>query len=350
MLSKIQKHTIDIYDLKSKKYQVEIVNARDLLTTSRFDLFAKLFYIRNIDNDKELALKVYTEHIKAFNPDFCEPGRDDKTSLNDFISAFDKLINHFKDKEFDSSISVIPVSEDYVILDGAHRLAALAYWNKKVEIVRFSEVKPKGVFDFRYFRHRGLSISISNIIANEIFHWKSNIHIACLWPKMGNTENKDKAITLINSFSNPFYIKSTITNLKSLTSLIIKTYNHQDWVGTAENGYAGAKDKALRCFSFNKNIDFVFFTANNLEEVTILKEKIRNLFKFEKDTIHITDTYNEAKQLATLILTPEGQNSWCSSQKLRLQEYIKEYCFYFKNVIWLNFKIKVASYIKKIKH
>jgi hypothetical protein len=56
MLSKIQKHTIDIYDLKSKKYQVEIVNARDLLTTSRFDLFAKLFYIRNIDNDKELAL------------------------------------------------------------------------------------------------------------------------------------------------------------------------------------------------------------------------------------------------------------------------------------------------------
>ena len=87
-----------------------------------------------------------------------------------------------------------------------------------------------------------------------------------------------------------------------------------------------------------------------MEEVTVLKEKIRNLFKFEKDTIHITDTYNEAKQLATLILTPEGQNSWYSSQNLRLQEHIKEYCFYFKNVIWLNFKIKVASYIKKIKH
>ena len=350
MYSRLQKHTVDIYNLKEKEYQIEEIAACELLTPQRFDLFAKLFYIRNRENNKEQALRVYIEHIKAFNPDFCEPGRDDKISLDDFIIVFDNLIKHFKCHDFDSEKSLIPVSEDGIILDGAHRVAALAYWGKKVKIIRFKGVVSKGAFDYNYFKFRGLSSSISDLIATEIFNWITGVHVACFWPRMGGVREKEKALKIIEAFAHPYFIKKVTLSLPTLVELIANVYGHQDWVGNETNGFLGAKDKARRCYATNKTIWFVFFSADNLNKVLEIKEQIRELFVYEKDSIHITDNDAETKQLVQLVLSEGEENIIVSSKSylMSLKDSLNDFLFYLKNILWLNFKVKVASLLQKI--
>ena len=62
-----------------------------MLISPRFDLFAKVYYIRMREENRVEAERVYKEHIKAFNPDFKEPGRDDKSGYDDFVSSFDQF-------------------------------------------------------------------------------------------------------------------------------------------------------------------------------------------------------------------------------------------------------------------
>ena len=142
MIERLQKHTVDLYDLKNKDFELCKVPAHDLITVSRFDLFAKLIYIKYRKSKPHFAKKIYSEHIKAFNPDLKEPGRKDKNGLEDFITTFDKLIDYFENNEFDPEQSLIPVSENGEILDGSHRIAALAFFKKEVSILKFKNVHP----------------------------------------------------------------------------------------------------------------------------------------------------------------------------------------------------------------
>src|SRR5690554_4995810 len=115
MISLVQQHTVDLYQLKEKTYEKLEVPAKSLITVNRFDLFAKMLYIKYRESNPALALDIYKSHIKAFNPDLKEPGREDKDGYQDFIKVFDDLIDYFQKNEFDENISVIPVSEDGVI-------------------------------------------------------------------------------------------------------------------------------------------------------------------------------------------------------------------------------------------
>lgn len=352
MLQRIQEHTIKIYDLSNQSYQIETIKARTLLSPYRFDLYAKLYYIKHRDENKEKALEVYYQHIKAFNPDWKEPGREDKINRKDFIETFDKLIDYFQKHDFDNSISIVPIGKDNTILDGAHRIAALAYWDKEVTIARFDKIVPKCQFDYEYFKQRGLSNEVSDLIANEICQWNENVFIACLWPKMGNAIQKGKAKKTINTFSVPFYIKEVKPTLNALTMFIANIYRRQNWVGNINNGYVGAKDKALNCYAFGQNIEFVYFCSENLNEVLKLKESIRTLFPHDKHSIHITDTHEESIEIAFLTLTNEGLKEWLYQDFicgffLKKYEALKELIYYFKKVIWLNLKIKIVSILHK---
>ena len=353
MLQQIQEHTIKIYDLRNHSYQIETVKARTLLSPYRFDLYAKLYYIKHRGGNKKKALEVYIQHIKAFNPDWIEPGRKDKISQKDFIDTFDQLIDYFQINDFDDSISIVPVGKNNIILDGAHRIAALAYWDKEVTIARFEEVVPKCQFDYEYFKQRGLSNEISDLIANEICQWNDNVFIACLWPKMGNAIQKEKAKKTIKAFSVPFYTKEIKPTFNALKIFIAYIYRHQNWIGNIENEYAGIKNKVLNCYTFNKSIEFIYFCGGDLDEVLNLKEYIRTLYPYKKHSIHITDTHEESKEIAFLTLMDEGLNKWLYNDSInsffmKNQERIKESIYFFKNVTWINLKVEIASLINKL--
>lgn len=347
---KIQKHTIDIYDLENKEYEVLEVPARSLLVGQRFDLFAKLFYIKYRKTDYELALNVYNSHIKAFNPDLKEPGREDKNGYDDFVKTFDALIDEFETNEFNSSLSLIPVDECGILLDGAHRICALAYYNKNVCIVRFQGVKSKCRFDYEYFLKRGLSWKIADIIAYEMVQWSPNMLIACLWPRMGGADVKRETLNIINRRYSLCYTKTITTNLESFVRFIAKVYEHQSWVGTAANGFAGARDKALNCFAANKQITFALFEADNLNDVITFKDEIRQRYKSDKHSIHITDNVDETKDIAYVVFNEDQLATWNQINLQLMQqmkEIIDEKIYYFKHVTLINMKVAIAAVIRR---
>lgn len=350
--SLLQPHTVKLYNLEQKEYEVQDVPARSLLVGQRFDLFAKLYYIRNRKSNNTMAREVYKQHIKAFNPDLKEPGREDKNGYDDFIDTFDALIDDLSVNGFNSEKSLVPVDENGVILDGAHRLCVLAFADKQVCIVRFKGVRSNGRFDYEYFLKRGLSWKIADIIAHEMVLWLPNLLIACLWPRMGNSEIKNETLDIINKQYPLCYTKTINTNLESFVYFIAKVYEAQPWVGNEGNGYAGARAKALNCFAPNKQITFALFEADNLDDVITFKDKIRQRFQSEKHSIHITDNVDETKEIVKEVFDAEELEKWnklSSGFVVHLREVIKERVFYFKNVTLINWKVAVAKMLNKIR-
>lgn len=346
MLHLLQKHTIDIYNLNNEEYIVENVKADTLLDCNRFDLFAKIGYIRNKELNNDLAISIYSEHIKAFNPDLKEPGRDDKNGLDDFINTFDELIDKLKSNSFDPNISLIPIDKNGIILDGAHRVSALAYYNKSVDVIRFPNVTSKAIFNYQYFRKRGLSNDILDKIALEALFNKDNIYVACLWPKMGNYKKRSLAIDLLEKKYKILYTKEMTMSLNDLSMFIYEIYKEQDWVGNEDNNFAGARNKATFCYAKNSLVKFVFFQADNLNNVLALKDEIRDIFNFGKHSIHITDNHKETIDIANLILTEKVKDY--NKGLGRLKDTLSEQFTIFKNVHWINFKVLIASLINKI--
>lgn len=346
----LQEHTVNIYGLKTKHFTIYKVPARSLLNASRFDLYAKLFYISNRAEDPELARGVYINHILAFNPDGKEPGRTDKCGVEDFINFFDRLIDYFKDNEFDETISLVPVGSGNVILDGAHRVAALAYYNKEISIIQFHDVTPKCSFDYNYFLKRGMSWRIADIVALESLNWMNNVYVACLWPRI-TTEEKRRVKTVIMDTYHIIYSRSFPISLKSLSKFVTYVYRNQDWIGNEENGYWGAYNKALLCYGPSKTVQFIFFEGSNLSEILLMKEKIRGIFPYNKHSLHISDALEETKEIGKLILLEKGLSLWLASNRegslLHLKEQIREKKELFCNVTLINWKVRVYRFLKR---
>lgn len=346
----LQPHTVNLYDLKNQTGVVENISSRKLLTSERFDLFAKLFYIRNRDNNHELANQVYLEHIRIFNPDGKEPGREDKKSFVDFVKTFDRLIDFFRNNDFNEGISIVPIGKNHVILDGSHRVAALAYFNKQVTVARFEEVVSNGPFNYRYFITRGLPVKIADIIAFEAINWLPDIRVACLWPRMGSSQNKDKAEKKISEQFDILYSREIKVSLNALKAMIVRIYQSQNWVGSKENGYVGAKAKAYECFSHNRKVRFVFFIGRDQEVVSAVKESIREVFHDGKHSIHITDNETESISLAKSVLTEKGRSAFflrrSESIWSKTCELFSESVAYFHNVIWLEIKVGIVKLLR----
>lgn len=350
--SLLQRHTVELYNLEEKEYIVQDVPARSLLSGQRFDLFAKLYYIRNRHVNNKLAREVYCHHIKAFNPDLKEPGREDKNGYDDFLNSFDALIDDLGTNGFNPDKSLIPVDTKGIILDGAHRLSVLAYADKSVRIVRFNEVVSNGCFDYEYFLKRGLNWRIADLIAAEMVQWSSNMLIACLWPRMGSKEVKKETLNLINEQYPLCYDKTINTNLESFVRFIAKVYEAQPWVGDESNHFAGARHKALNCFAANKQITFALFEADKLDDIIAFKENIRQRFQSEKHSIHITDNVEETREIAAVVFDEEQQKKWNKLNNaglVRLREAFNERLFYFQNVTFINWKVAVARMLNCIR-
>lgn len=343
-LKLVQPHTLKIYNLENKNFQRKNIPARNLLVSSRFDLFAKLAYIHFREKNPDLALNIYNKHIKVFNPDLKEPGRTDKNNLHDFISTFDDLIQSFSLDEFDSSQSLVPVSENGVPLDGSHRIAALAYFNKNIEILQFEDVFPVADFDYNYFLKRGIRRATADQITAIASQFTPQLFVACLWPRMGTSKNKNIASSVFRQEFDILYEKEIRMSLNNLTKFIYEIYKHQDWVGNEKNNFQGAKSKATQCYGNSKTVRFVFFKSKSLQNVLDVKDKIRAIYKLDKHALHITDNHQETEDIVQLILTNKVKEF---ENPFSIRDIFNEQLFLFKNKHLINIKVKMASILKK---
>ena len=66
----------------------------------------------------------------------------------------DRIIDSVKENGFDEAVSLVPVGKDGVLLDGSHRCAACAYFNKNIKVIYFDFLERN--FNFTFFLERGL--------------------------------------------------------------------------------------------------------------------------------------------------------------------------------------------------
>lgn len=165
-----------ILSLLKKRDKIRIFKTApiNLISKYRYDVFVKYYYVQSyIKNENyNLAKEIYLNHIKSFN-NFVEPdGRKDNSE--DFIKGFNELIENVKNIGIEKTI--IPITKNGEIIDGAHRLAIALYLNLKIQFAIFNLLDAN--YGKEFFISRGFNKKYIKIIDKEVVNklkWRKRI-------------------------------------------------------------------------------------------------------------------------------------------------------------------------------
>lgn len=333
--------------VSTSSYEILDINARELLSPNRFDVYAKLLYIDHKVKgvDISYAMNVYKKHIDVITGyTFSEYGQPNKDSFEKYVECFNKLIDTFQKGGYDPSLSLIPVDADYVPIDGSHRVSCAVYFNQKIRVVKFVDYR-RSAFSSQWFKEHHLLETIQNSISLEFCNWHSDIYMACLWPngcKM--KKQREEALQLLEQNFPIVSICRHDLGQNGLRNLLIQVYGFMSWTGNANNHFSGVYHKLNEISTANNSVvDFILFQASNLDKVLKVKDQIRDIFKIDKGAIHITDNTNETVQIANLIY---NQNSIHHLKYACPDKFLHSYnmCMDFKSLL-LNNGYDLSHYI-----
>lgn len=152
--------------LLRKRSKIRVFEAQPIYLTSkyRYDVFIKYYYVQAymINKNYELAKEIYLNHIKSFN-NFIEPDGS-KRGSEEFIEKFNNLIDNIKSSGINKTI--IPITKNGEIIDGAHRLAIALYFNLKVQFAMFNLLDAN--YNKEFFIRRGFKEEYARIIDKEV--------------------------------------------------------------------------------------------------------------------------------------------------------------------------------------
>ncbi len=303
-----------------------------LLTQQRFDLIFKYLYAQNPTDFNRTA---YLESIRAFNGGHETELSDGvpKESLQDFIDSYDRLLVSIKSKGFDSSVGRIPVQRNGEISDGAHRLSACAAYGVDIETIDDDE--HSDIYSFQLFEKRRMDKRIMDYGALEYVKLNPNAHIVNL-QSITDPCQDDKVIVILEKYGFVFYKKNVHLTLNGYINLKKISYgsfwDRESWIGTNENGFAGAVMHAKQ--SMGKNPCRVFvFVCDDLEKVLQAKSEIRELYKIGNFSVHINDTHDEAIWLAEAYFN-ENSLFWINNCPYKFEDKnFDDHIEFFKKVI-----------------
>ncbi len=330
--NKINPHLIknDLITLKEQNTTIEL-SPINLLNCQRFDLTAKYIYIkfRELNLDSDWGCKLYCEHIRVFN-NFYEGDNSGKIGKESFLSTFNELIDSIRQDGFKKDISIIPVGKNNLIIDGSHRLAACLYNRKKITSLVLDNINPN-IYDYSFFINRGLEEKWTDAMAFEYCQLKTNIYIAVIFP---SAIGKDKEIQeVLKKYSNIVYKKNINLNQLGSVNFIKQIYSNESWLGNWENNFAGAFYKAKECFKYQYPLRLFLLESENLENIVIAKNEIRNLFGIGNHSIHINDTHEETIKLSQILLNNNSIHFLNHSTPKKYQKFEELLISYKK---WLN--------------
>ena len=155
-----------IISLLKKRNKIRIFETMpiNLISKYRYDVFIKYYYVQAYitQENYELAKKIYLNHIKSFN-NFIEPDGK-KKGPQSFIENFNSLIENIKCVGINKTI--IPITPNGEIIDGAHRLAIALYLNLAVQFAIFDLLDAN--YNKNFFINRGFNIEYVKIIDEKV--------------------------------------------------------------------------------------------------------------------------------------------------------------------------------------
>lgn len=301
LLGKVDSFILDMITDSSKVEPHVLVGE---LTWNRFDLAIKINYLEYICGKKNnFFSQAYIEHIKAFSlGDFNERGNENKNSISSFTLAFNKLFTDMIDNGFDPEKSYIPLAKDGSILNGAHRVAISNFLKTPITAIS-TDIEPF-IYDYNFFKKRGVSEAILDSAAIKYAERVSKCYLAFLWP----SSKKSNTFSVESYFKKIVYSKSINLNYNGAHNLLSIAYAGEEWLGDINENYPGVKNKLVKCFPNFGDVKVFLFEEDNLDIVLTLKDEIRQNFSLGKHSIHITDTKAEVLELSNLVFNDNGLN------------------------------------------
>lgn len=284
-----------------KDFNYTKISSKKLLTTNRLDIAFKLCFLENLEKNKTFAESIYKEHLRILSlGKFQEPGKPKKNSYKKYYDSFIKINEKIIKNGFCPKTSIIPISNSNSILNGSHRTSSAIFNKKDVYCLRLSDVKSHS-YDYNFFLNRGVNKLMLEYSIKKFIKYSDNTYVAFLWPVAKNKTEKVKKL-----LGNILYEKDVSFTFNGSKNIICEIYRKEKWLGTPKNEFKGALNKSSRCFNGNFKVKVFFFCDDTLTSVINKKKQIRELFNLGKNSIHITDTKEEAERISNLLLNPNG--------------------------------------------
>lgn len=290
-------------DFSRDTFETLDISAVSMVATStRSDLPLKMSYARTFLNGGDLswARYAYLENIRAFNGFFEDNPR--KTSPRDFLEAFNQLILSLRQDGFRPDLEPVSLSPSGEVLDGAHRVAAAAALGLYVpaRIIDF-EID----WGFEYFKRRGQPTAVSDFGARTSIEVDHTARLAFVFGS-NSPEKTQVFLDDLSKSGSVKYVKSlrlSFTEIVSLKRLLYSDPEHTGWIGSAGNGFAGARRHARE--SIGKWPVRIIMTSGISNEALVqAKSRLRNFSGTNQASIHTTDTWTESIGLGSLLFSP----------------------------------------------
>lgn len=315
----ISPHLLETLDLR-EPCKVSWIPARELICPDRFDLFAKVPLARALMQGRQSrwATELYCKHLSAWTRGtFEEPDGSGKKGFDTYLQHFTDVVNELQAHGYDASRSLLPVSHDLTIFDGAHRTAAAIALDQRVPVVE-SDAKPR-CYDYRFFRRCGVRDVYLDAMALEYCRMIPNSYIAYLFPAFSNRE--DDVRRLLEECGEIFYQREIQLTKFGMHAFIAQIYRGEHWLGSPSNGFAGATSHVNNRYVPGKALKCYFFQASSLENVVAMKGRVRELFEAGNYPIHINDEHEEAVRVAQQILNENGIHYLNNSSPYRFKRF-----------------------------
>lgn len=307
---------------------IVIQNPIALMSPQRLDLGFKLFYLNYRVKLSKLSDNLYKKTIEIItNFSFQEFGNDKKNSYPTFIDQFKQIENSILSNGFDYHESVIPVSQDNIILDGSHRLCSCIKNNIEVPTIKYESRTPN--YNWVFFRDRGMGLKQIELGVTEYINYSNDIYIAFLWPVA-----KEKVQVLKDIIGNDkiLYLKKVKFETSGALNLIAQIYHDQKWLGTLETEYNGAISKLSSTFDSSGITHIILFQSDNILKVNSIKDKFRDQVGMGKHSVHINDSKDELISASQLVLNENSISFLNNSNILKYKDNFKK-IEHFKKVL-----------------
>jgi hypothetical protein len=279
----------------------------EFVTARRFDLGAKHLYARCWQSGAidPWAGFVYSSHLNYWNRFFEESPR--KEGVEDFTRSFDGLLSATRDAER-GLISIVPTLKNRTLLNGGHRTAAALALGKKILTTTLDVHPDHGNYDHRFFKalrdEHGAEppSAILDAMALEFVHMRRNLAIAVRYPAaVGNDGFIEDVLAEYGSI---YYDKNIHLTEHGAVNLILELYAGESWLGSLDNAYRGAKEKASRCWGAAPGTAKVYlYEYRKEEDLLALKARVRERLRLDKDSFHISNPGEESRIISHLLLT-----------------------------------------------
>ena len=143
----------------------------ELLTHNRIDIIYKLLYVIYKKLLPEFSSQIYKQHLSIITNGLFKESDQEKKGLDSYLKSFNQVLKSINNKGFDPDISSVPLSNGHSVVNGAHRVAASIYLNKKVFCTNTSN--PISIYNYKYFKERGVDNQIIRFCSFKLYKFKT---------------------------------------------------------------------------------------------------------------------------------------------------------------------------------